>query len=477
MNAQHNPLADDIVFIFDECKRIIEMGRDVFKHLPKDEAFYDLPHPSGQGKMLCGRAAAKRVAKLAEEAGRRGTLLQRVSHETLRKHTEELLVRRFLVEKRELNEKEIDRFLASVGRKARVACADVVHFIPCTLMTAQDPEVLMVGPVVFRNRANFRRRMVGYLKDFGVEKEEEWRRDYSRRLMANALKFYRQFDWVAEVTVKGCDSKTSEIVAERTVISALDCLHLIFGAQSSYKMRVGGPALRTDRRAGIRIGEDGKMYPYGSTSWAGQVNFPDGWSECLVDPGFTQVLSLSSIALEAAVDPDLARPISRRFLDAAQWFGEASRDNRPATRIVKYATALERMVMTDEKDNIASSVSERVAALCCDHDASDRQKWRDDASHMYDFRSRLVHGSISPTDPKIENEVWSAAHICREALLNALAALGEDALKVDKVSTKRLAKWYGQIVTATDKAEAVYQNKNVCVSESSIVQSQRPDDS
>lgn len=122
MDSQDNSLAEDIEFIFDECKRIMDMGRDAFKLLPKDEAFFDLPHPSRKGNMLCGRATAKRIAKLADEAGRRAGLSCRVTHETLRRPTEELLVQRFITEKRELSKKEIDRFLGAVGRKARSGC-------------------------------------------------------------------------------------------------------------------------------------------------------------------------------------------------------------------------------------------------------------------------------------------------------------------------------------------------------------------
>ena len=117
-------------------------------------------------------------------------------------------------------------------------------------MTAQDPDTLLVGPVVFHNRASFRRRLLAHMKGYGREETEEWRREHARWLMAAAARFYRQFDWVAEITVRGCDPKTSAQIAEGAVTSALDCLHLIFRAQYSSKMRVGGPALRNDRRAG-----------------------------------------------------------------------------------------------------------------------------------------------------------------------------------------------------------------------------------
>lgn len=323
-------------------------------------------------------------------------------------------------------------------------------------MTAQDPEELAIGPVVFRNRASFRRLLLANVKGYGNEETEEGRREHARGLLAAAAKFYRQFNRVAEVTVRSCDSKTSAQIAERAVTSALDCLHLTFSARYSNKMRVGGPALRSDRRAGVTIASDGRMRPHGSASWAGQVNFPDGWSKQLEDPSIAHMLSLCGLALETAVDPDLERPISQRFLDAAQWFGEASRDGRPATRVVKYVTALERMVMTGERDDIARVVSERVAVLCCDRtDASDRQKWHDDAKYIYNLRSLLLHGSISPSDPNIESGAWLAARVGEQALLSALGALGVEGLEMDAASNKRLARWYEGVVETIDKAEAV----------------------
>ncbi|MGV8996032.1 MAG: hypothetical protein ACOH12_03690 [Parvibaculaceae bacterium] len=460
MDSPDSPFAEDIVFISTECKRIRDMGVDVLKLLPKDELLLHLPHPSGQGEMLCGKAAATRVYKLAEEAGRRSGLSRRVTRQTLRKLTGNSLVQRFIVEQREPNKKQIYNFFASIAREAKAKCTDITHFIPCTLMTAQDPEMLKLGRVIFRNRASFRRRMLAHMKHYGRDEAEDWRREHIRRRMAAAAKFYRQFDWVAEVTVEGCDSEISKQIAERAVTSALDCLQLILQAKHSYKMSVGGPALRRDHRAGVTIGKDGKIHPHTSSSAMGHVNYLDGWSKRLEDPNYTRMLLLIGLALESTVNPDLVSPVSSRFIDAAQWFGEASRDDRPASRVIKYVTALERMVMTDEMKDIQKSISKRVAALCYNLDASDFRKWHDDTSYIYDLRSRLVHGSMSPSDPKIADGVWLAARIAEETLLNALGALGEEALEMEKFSTKRLAKWYDHIVATINKIENSTVNKS-----------------
>ena len=48
MAEMQNPFAEDIEFIFEECKRLWELGIDVYKVLPREEYFFELPHPSGK---------------------------------------------------------------------------------------------------------------------------------------------------------------------------------------------------------------------------------------------------------------------------------------------------------------------------------------------------------------------------------------------------------------------------------------------
>ena len=460
MNQQLDWIEKDISFILEECVRISTMSWEELKCLPNEDAFCTVPHPSGEGELICGKEAQKRFAGLSAEAGKRAGLLRSVTRHTLIEPAKAFLIQRFVIENREINRQQIDKYLSSVGRAARRKCSDVTHFVPCTLMMIQEPELFRIGPVTFRNRANFRKIMLNHLANFDQDLESDLEREMARKLMATALTFYRQFDWVAEISVKNADSSTSATTAKRVVTSALDCLHLIFRAKHTHKMHVGGPALRTDRRGGVTIAQDGKLQPHGSVSWAGQASFPEDWSRELNDPHMANLVSLCGIALEVLVDPDLNRPISQRFLDAAQWFGEASRDEQPATKLVKYVTSLERMLMTDEKDNIADLVSARVAALCCGNGASDRQKWYSDAKRIYHLRSRLVHGSLSPNDPEIGDEVWLAAHLGEESLANALILLGKDALKAEKVPKRRLAKWYKSIVAHIDDVEAAERATN-----------------
>ncbi|WP_144435411.1 HEPN domain-containing protein [Roseovarius atlanticus] len=453
MSNLKETIAEDIFFIFDEVFRFKKMGRDAFAGLDQLEAFCDLPHPSGHGRMLCGLAAYEKVTFIARLAGERNALSGNVTIETLRKLTEELLVQRFLVERRPIDEKQVDRLLSSVGRASKKKCQDKTHFIPCHLMATKSPDAFSVGPVTFRNRSNFKSTVASHIRGY-AKNEEPKRREHMRQLMLDALRHYRNFDWVGEIIIEGCDSATSADLAERTVRSAVNLLHLVFRAKNTDRMRVGGAALRVDRRGGLTINSSGELAPHGSLAWAGQGCFPEDWSEWLRDKHLQNILRLFGIALETEANPKLKRPISRRILDAAQWFGDASRDEQPSNRIIKFVTALERMVMTDEKQDATRLVSDRVSALCCSLEANDRAKWKQEVKDVYDLRSRLLHGSMSPFDRSVNSMMGKAANLGEESIIQALLLLGEEALVAEKVPTRMLAKWYDNFVDHVDTHSA-----------------------
>ncbi len=450
-NRQQQRLIDDVRFIFAEVRRLDGLG---FKAIPEDDVWFDIPHPTAApGVAICGRAAAARLEGLAREAGRRAGLSRRVSLQSLRQPLAELIVQRFARERRPLDGQQIDRVLAAAGKAARRTCVDIRHLLPCHLMLAQDPEEIRMGPVVFRNRKATRRLLLERSRARRPELDESpEQRAFSRRLMVDALRYYRAFNWIAEVEIKGCEPDVSADLAKAAVTSALDGLHLILSAKNTDRMRVGGPALLRDTRAKLTIDASGEMSPSLSLDGPGQVEFQAGWSSRLADPYYQRPLTLCAIALETAVDPDLERPLSRRFLDAAQWFGEAARDNSPSTRVVKYVTALERMLMTEERDDITALVSERLAALCFDNvSAESRQAWRQKAVTAYDLRSKLVHGSMSPRDPQVWRGVALGAELGEAALLCALNGFGEEGLRRPKISSRRLGQWFDEVIVWADR--------------------------
>jgi hypothetical protein len=435
----------DVEFIFQECVRFAAYVPERFKEIPHEDLSCTIPHPDGKGELICGREAYRRIERLAAEALRRANLASRVEFRAVLKPVAKLLGDWFLKEKRSICVQQIDRLLSAVAKVARRNCIDTIHLIPCHLMLAKDPDEIPIGPVTFLNRAATRRLLLERVKGYG-NGESPKDREFSRRLMLDAIRYYRSFNWIARVEIRDCDKKTSEALANRAVTSALDSLHLVLGARWTNKMTVGGPGLRNDRRGQITI-TCGKVGVSVSLGGPGQGNFLDGWSKRLEQLDYQRPLLLAGIALEAAVNPDLERPLSRRFLDAAQWFGEASRDPSPSTRIVKCVTALERMLMTEEHDDITRLVSARVAALCFDAgDAKSHEDWRQRAATAYNLRSKLVHGSLSPLAPVVRVGTLETQELAEDAVIAALHAFGEEGLRAEAFSTRKLGEWFGGLI-------------------------------
>ncbi|MCP2092025.1 UNVERIFIED_ORG: hypothetical protein J2Y81_008131 [Paraburkholderia sediminicola] len=438
-------------FILDECARLSTIAATDFKRISRVDAFHSLPHPSGTGSLICGQAASEKLRLLAQEASRRNGLSRQIEESTIRRPLENLLVVRFMKEARPIETAQVDRLLSTAAKQANAKLVTTTHFLPCHLISASDPERIDIGPITFHSRKSFRALLLKNARDSkSVERNEQ--QQLRRRLLARAISYYRNFRWVAEVTVLDCDAATSAEVAKHAVIAALDCIHLLFGFERTSHMQVSGPGLRADRRASLTISQSGLVEPSLSSSLFGHVEYTDGWSKTLNNDEYRSWISLFGVALEAAVNPKLERPLSRRFLDAAQWFGEACREDSASTRTIKFMTSVERLLTTGEHGDISKVMAERTANLCFHPDGT-REAWREKTTKAYDYRSRLVHGSMAPRDPATRSGARLAAEVSQTVLLRALDAFDENGLRAPNMSEKRLAKWFKEIDTWANNFE------------------------
>lgn len=452
MASSKDQLVDDVSFIFEECARIFAMLKEGrLSDVPREDAFCHMPHPTynwPNGIMMCGKAGFLRLERITGLALERANLRRLVLLEPARRIMAEILVRKFVKEKLPIEIKYVERAMSETARRCDVTRSDLTHFIPCHLMLAQQPSAFQIGPIRFLNRANFRQILASHIRTNRINGHT----NMNARLISDATRYFKTFGWVAEVNIIGCDKKTSERAATKAVSAALDCLHVLFGAGYSKKMTVGGPGITYDKRGGFSVDPTGGLSYTMSYGGPGEVSFDDNWLDLFSNASAQESIARIGVVLQSSVDLSLRRPISERFLDAAQWFGEAVRETSQAAKVVKYVTALERMVMTDEKDDIVGLVSTRVAALCLEEPTLDnREKWRRNAKRAYDIRSKLVHGSLSPTSEIVFEGVRLGAELGRQSLLSVLRVIGEEGLGAENVSNKQLGHWYDRMVMHADR--------------------------
>lgn len=446
MSTAKQQLVDDVQFVFDECDRFQNQMLSGLRFEPNSreamEHFCTIPHPEVTWSFqVCGSAAYDRLRALAQRAARNSQIDRTVSIEKVRKELASVIVRKFQNEKLELNVRNVERALSEAARRSASKRKDVTHYLACHLMLSKNPSTFQIGPITFHSRSGFRSKIAASLN----ANRADLRRD--RRVLNHAFSYYKTFGWVAEVTIPACDKDTSEELAVSAVRSALDCLHLLLGYQHTRRMVIEGPAIIADRRARLSEtnGSIGFSVTYGGAP--GEVGFPDDWFGQFQKEGWLTAVQLLGIALESAVHPRIDRPLSRRFLDAAQWFGEAVRETSRAAKVVKYITALERILMTDEKDDISETIALRAAAMCCElTDPSSFELWKLDTKKAYSLRSKLVHGSMSQSSTEVAEGIGLSARIAEAAIHSALAGFGEVGLMADGVSTRKLADWYNRRV-------------------------------
>lgn len=331
----------------------------------------------------------------------------RISPETFAGLLRSELVGRFVHQEREPSEPQLGRMLAAALRRASIDIEDRTYYVPCRLFDGSGPDGVAVGPVIFRV----------------TESVREAEREVLAADKEVADLFEREFApwaWAAEVTIRGCDRTIAHERALMAVDGALDILRLFAGARPSRDLgRVGQGAISDSQPAGFWTDTLGRLHlvrpersrPSGNRKWLKRLHEPEGrdW------------LDRAGRCLEPLADPALNWPLAERFREAASWFGEAATETYRATRVVAFVTAIERAVVPGDHADVWRAVTRRAALLARDAEGGSLEEWHKRASSVYEIRSQIVHGGVSPFAPAADAIEPLAAGLARATLVGALA--------------------------------------------------------
>lgn len=348
----------------------------------------------------------------------------RLSPDALAELIRSELTGRFLHQGREPDKTQAARMLAAALRRARVDIEDRAHFIPCRLFDGGGPAALSVGPVMFRRTEAF----------------HEAHRDGLAADPEFAALFERDFapwDWVAEVTVRGCDRIISRERAFKAADGALDMLRLFAGADAARTLgRAGAPGLPTVSPAGLWGDSAGRLHPVRAEGTAPAAE--SGWLKRVRDEDGRDWLDRAGRCLEPLVDPALTWPLADRFRDAASWFGEGVTETYRAARIMAFVTAIERAVVPGDHAEVWRAVTRRAAILAHKAEGDSLEEWLDRAGKVYEIRSQIVHGAVSPFAPQAGILEPAAADLARAVLCGALTFYETLTLTCARYSADRL---------------------------------------
>lgn len=461
---------EDIAFIIDELVRFESMEvRELMAYLRehKNDAWFNLPHPTRDGHITMGQAAALRFYEMAKRhLFTKPELNNYFDTEDFTKAVEKEFVRVFLKNgEKEINQRVTDKMLSAAVKQAQKSHKALKHFIPCVIVSSENPEIVRIGPVIlvrmerflqdyediFENEKNRIKEEYILKKKETIEseKQEESEIHNSAEMIADSyvgstMRYFEGFKWMAIVDIPECDIKISRWRAERTIEAVLDILKLFFGRTHGENLRQAHTVGLPLNTANLTQDANGK---FNFVIRKSSQNTPTGkeWFQVLIEPDDSYFKAAIS-ALNSCVDPQLTSHLKERFLDAMAWYGQAVSKKQISVQIVKYVAALERLTVTKKlEEGLTNTVVRRTTILSYDGTKEGYEKSLKESSKVYDYRSGLMHGSKSPFDKDLELIPLMAEEITRNALFNALRIFTELDNKVENVREKQLEAKYKEL--------------------------------
>lgn len=399
-----------------------------------------IQHPDGRGHLICGALAWERFDRLVNRViDFEPELARRVSIEQLKKIVIDVFVQYILKEQRGVDLSTSELMLMDAANRAKQSLQTTEHYLPCVLFLNGGPDEFKIGPVTFTRRItffknhkqSFRRSIVssvnGHIEhvkkaiERGLSHERaatpEQSVHYIRGLHARAIKTFRNYPWVATVRLINCDKQVSEERAAKIVETALHVMRIFLGADSTKKLRLAwsrGDALRV---AGMWTDADDLIQVSVGSRGIGPVGF-ENWHDALTqnDGLELQLFGSSLYPLADTIEPI---HLHERFIDAISWFGDAATDPEASASVVKYTSAIERLLFgkfhpkTHKKKFI-----QRVTQVLSAFNYGD-VRTNENANKVYNARSELLHGSSSPRGGEIMEQARIAEGLARLCILCA----------------------------------------------------------
>lgn len=418
------------------ARQIINFRDKPISHYRKrpEDADCTIPGQSGFGGIICGAEAQKKFDRIIDALCLiEPKLLKAISTREIESQLKKSYSDYFLTAGERFSLEVTARLTDDVITACLKCLVTQTHHFPCAMFKSEAPKSFSVGPVIFTHRSLFLKQLRSSLAhsvkagtdehiafinqtiERGFAKERAYSPEQSeklvRRYLASAIKQYRQYEWIASVKIAGFESRLSEERAARTVESAIDIIRVVIGADHTQHIRLAWNAGVPMRSAHLWTDKDNVSHPSFKTSFA--EHGPQGWYELLLGRGANSLDWLGS-ALYILTQPERPSHIHQRLIDAIRWYGDAAVDSSPAGKVVKYVSAIERLLFgarhTDRKKKFAQRITSILSLFDCKVEDAENL-----AQTVYDARSGALHGALSPEledDKAIMHRTEMVARLC-----------------------------------------------------------------
>jgi hypothetical protein len=265
----------------------------------------------------------------------------------------------------------------------------------------------------------------------GQDGAEPGREEHDDEMMGWLIGFYKNYNWVAIITIPECSESVSRLRAVNAVQAALDILKLLFGPEKGKRLRLGESRVPPDKTSRLTREASGAYHISSSIRLSDDIGITPGVFEQILNEDNPHLLTAST-TLNAYIDPKYERHLKRRYLDALSWYGEAVVEPMPSAQIIRYVASWERLTITQKEEiGLTDKVTKRIAILGHDVKDGDFSSTLKKVKKVYDWRSKLMHGSSSPFEKTLASVSQEAAEITINALHRSLEVFIPLAHKID----------------------------------------------
>jgi len=373
-----------------------------------EDAFCEVSDLSGSGKLICTRDAFEAVFSLAQRHVDSLPVPDDYSVEELADGIRKHLAKAMVEEK--ADEPALVRVLATVVAESTANHGERIYHFPCVLVRPEQPPQFRIGPVEFTSAREFSRLKTGAFEQYVEESSDQ---KHSLQRVEDFKRYVADIGWVGTVTIPPCSNASAESRAERAISTAINLLRLFFGVPHARDMRLAHASQSRAACGQHAVQMNGKLH-LNMFRRVPEALVGDDWHIAM---GQFQIFWKRAAHLLCTTVQGKRSEIANRLIDALSWFGEAAFEPAAGTQIVKFVAALERLTTTEQLRT--RFFCARIALLSYDDENSfDQRFW--DAHAIYNARSRVVHGDISPTNTTFQRHLRLAHDVTRSALFRGL---------------------------------------------------------
>lgn len=388
----------------------------------KGEAGRDLPL-SKEARKRFRQIAARGLKNMGSAA-----LIHRLDRvvETLKRELSNLLLGGF-----DMTPENAHEVFDSAVRKLEGEYSELTYYVPCSVVAQRTYSTFTIGPVVFVLRDQFFEQNETAIRD-GLAKSGN--PQVSEVLFTRAHSFYSEFQWIASITVRPCDQEISKSRAHAGIQKALDVFKLIVGSDRAAHVKQGYDLTGPSGYAELVSSAPGSF----SLSLGGKGRDAitnDQWYEQIVTgPAWPLFQWILSNYWTSWFDLD---EIQTRFLDALSWHSDAISEPDVGAKIVKYWTAIERLLSLSPGSNISAR-----AAVLASNTPDEFEQRSKEYETLYQRRSAVVHGSANRANESWYSEAAGGSEAAsKNALFQYLYAIRSIRATRQSRDRKKLAIW------------------------------------